>query len=410
MDDLDRRLRPLVDRAFHGAPKLGAEILEAVAAIAGDRNHAFVHALLEFLQVLGRIGQVEFVGHDHARLAGENLGVETQFALKDLEVIPWLAVLAASHVDDEDKQRAPLDVAKELVAKTAVVMGALDEARDIGHHDAVETVRVLDHADIHVQRGEGVRGGLRARRRKQGGQGRLTGIGVAHQPDVGDGLEHEAEVALLPRVARGGAARRLVDRALEIHVTEAALATGEEDHAVAVLGELGHEAAGAFLEYLGTGRHGHDEVRTIGARALAAHPGGAIAGGAVGLPAVGLEVALITVAQEHDVAALAAIAAIGATLGDELLATEADAPVPAVAGLEDDLGFVDEHGPMVSPCGAGVEQERRRTSALQPARPAQPALDRGEEDQVRQQADPDHDQHDADDLIHPQQLATGVQQ
>ena len=400
MDDLDRRLRPLVDRAFHGAPKLGAEILKAVAAIAGDRNHAFVHALLEFLQVLGRLGQIELVGYDHARLAGENLGIETQFALKDLEVIPWLAVLAASHVDDEDEQRAPLDMAKELVAKAAVVMGALNEARDIGHHDAVETVRVLDHADIHMQRGERVRGGLRASRGEQGGQGRLTGIGVAHQADVSDGLEHEAEVALLPRVARGGAARGLVDRALEIHVTEAAFATGEEDHAVAVLGQLGHEAAGAFLEDLGAGRHGHDEVRTIGARALAAHPGGAIAGGAVGLPAVGLEVALVAVAQEHDVTALAAITAIRATLGDELLATEAHAPVPAVAGLEDDLGFVDEHAPMVSPCGAGVEQERRRTSALQPARPAQPALERREEDEVGEQADEHDDRHDAHDLIH----------
>ena len=43
-------------------------------------------------------------------------------------------------------------------------------------------------------------------------------------------------------------------------------------------------------------------------------------------------------------AAVAAVAAVGAALGDVLLAPERDAPVPAVAGFDVDVGFVDEHG------------------------------------------------------------------
>src|SRR5690606_14942015 len=50
----------------------------------------------------------------------------------------------------------------------------------------------------------------------------------------------------------------------------------------------------------------------------------------------------VLVGQQPDVAALAAVAAVRAAEGDELLAPETDAAVPAVAGDDGDFGFVDE--------------------------------------------------------------------
>ena len=45
----------------------------------------------------------------------------------------------------------------------------------------------------------------------------------------------------------------------------------------------------------------------------------------------------------EDVAAVAAVAAGGAALGDELFAAEGHAAVAAVAGLDSDSCFVDKH-------------------------------------------------------------------
>ena len=62
------------------------------------------------------------------------------------------------------------------------------------------------------------------------------------------------------------------------------------------------------------------------------------------LPAKSSSVFLSAIGDEDDDAAVAAVAAVGAALGDVLLAPERDAPVAAVAGFHVDVGFVDEHG------------------------------------------------------------------
>ena len=338
-------LRALIGRAFDRGPELIAEFLDTFLRVAGDRNHHVLHAFLEFLQLRGGFREVHLVGYDDARLGREDRRVEAQFALEDAVVVPRLAVFAAGHVDDEDQERAAFDVAEELVAEAAVLVRAFDEARDVGHHDAVEAVGVVDHAHVDVQGRERIRRHLRTRGREEIGQGRLAGVGVTHEADVGDRLEHDAELTFFARIARGRATRGLVDRALEVHIAQAALAAGEKHHAFAMLGEFGHEAVGAFLEDLRARRHRQDQVAAIGTRALAALARSAIAGATVRLPAVGLEVAFVTVADQDDVAALAAVAAVGSALRDEFLATEADAAVAAVTGLQFNLGFVDKHLP-----------------------------------------------------------------
>src|SRR5437763_1288960 len=55
------------------------------------------------------------------------------------------------------------------------------------------------------------------------------------------------------------------------------------------------------------------------------------------------EVAPARVGDEHDVAAAAAVAAVGPALGDELLAAEMDRAVAAAAGDHGQSGAIVEH-------------------------------------------------------------------
>ena len=60
---------------------------------------------------------------------------------------------------------------------------------------------------------------------------------------------------------------------------------------------------------------------------------------------------------EDDVAALAAVAAVGAAIFDIFLAPEADRARPAGAGADEDLGLVEEmHGPALSARRTGREE------------------------------------------------------
>ena len=341
-----RGLRTLIDRTFDGGPKFIAEFLDASLGVTRNRDDDILHAFLEQLQFRRGFREVHLVGHDDARLRSENRRVEAKFALKDAVVVPRITVLAAGHIDDEYQQRTAFDVAKELVTEAAVFVGAFDETRNVRHDDAVETIFVINHAHIDVQGRERIRRHLRTGGREEIRKRRLAGVRVAHEADVGDGLQHDAEGAFFAGVTRGRAARSLIDRALEIHVAHAAFATGEKDDAFTVLGEFSHETVGALFEHLRARRHWQNQITTIRPSTLATHPRGTITSAAVRLPAVVLQVAFVTIADQDDVATLATVTAVGASLWDKFLTAEADAAVAAVSGLQYNLGFVDKHLPL----------------------------------------------------------------
>jgi hypothetical protein len=58
----------------------------------------------------------------------------------------------------------------------------------------------------------------------------------------------------------------------------------------------------------------------------------------------------------EDVAAVAAVAAGGATAGDELFAPEGHAAIAAVAGLDSDSCFINKHWSIFSVLGGGEVQ------------------------------------------------------
>ena len=90
--------------------------------------------------------------------------------------------------------------------------------------------------------------------------------------------------------------------------------------------------------------HRHDGVVAAGAVALLALAVGAVAGAAVRVVAEGEQRRDVAVGDEPDVAAVAAVAAVGPALGDVGLAAERDGAGTAVAALDVEVALVDEPG------------------------------------------------------------------
>ena len=118
-----------------------------------------------------------------------------------------------------------------------------------------------------------------------------------------------------------------------MHVAEAALAALGDQQALAVAGQVADHFIGVDVDDHGADRHEDRVVLAALAVALLAH--------AV-LAALRAELLLVAeidqrvevfVGFQPDVAAVAAIAAVGAAERDELLAAETDAAVAAVAGM-----------------------------------------------------------------------------
>ena len=233
-------------------------------------------------------------------------------------------------------------MSEKAVAEPAVFARAFDQAGNVGEKDAGVIV-VFDDAHARIFRRERIGRAFRPRVRERAGQRRFSRVGEADEPDVGDGFQHEGEVAASAFLAGRRLARRLVRRGLELIVPEAAASAFEQHDALAVFEELRDEQAAFRLEDLRSRGNGQEHVRAVAPVAVASRAGLAVFGVPVRLKGVAAQVALVFVADEHDVAAVPAVAAVGAALGQEFFAAEAQAAVPAVAGAQVNFRFVDEH-------------------------------------------------------------------
>jgi hypothetical protein len=289
-----------------------------------------------FLQLLRaeRIGLVE--RHDF-RLFGKPLAVGFEFAAHDLVS---LSGVVAGAVDEMQQHAAALDMAEEAVPQTEALVGAFDQTRYVGEH---EFVAVDAHdAELRMECCERIVSDLGfcgAHGREQRG---FSGIGQSHDAGVGNQLEPKPYGALLAWLAQVGAARRPVGRGLEMRIAEATVAAFCEHGAFSGMGKIGKEGLAVLLVDLRAHRYLHDHILAIGAMAVLAHAGAAI-------PC--LEMLLIAIVDERvepvdrlgdHVAAPAAVAAVRSAEFDEFLAAERHAAVPAIAGTNVDLGFVEK--------------------------------------------------------------------
>ena len=226
-----------------------------------------------------------------------------------------------------------------------------------------------------MQRREGVIGDLGLCSRHGREKRRLAGVGQADEPRVGDELQPKPQRQLLALLAGVGVARRLVGRALEMRIAEAAVAALGDHHALAGLGQIGEQRLVVFREHLRAGRDLHDDIVAAGAGPVLAH---------AALAALGLEVLLVAIVDERveiihaldpDVAALAAVAAVGPAEFDELFAPESDAAVAAVARAHVDLGLIQEfhEANAFSVAARGLLRSYRSTGRSMPRAWHQPA-------------------------------------
>ena len=252
------------------------------------------------------------------------------------------AGLEGGAVDHVHQRGAALDVAQEVVAETAALAGALDQAGHVGHGEG--DVTADDDAEVGDQRGERVVGDLGPGARDRGDQRRLAGARVADQADVGDDLELEGDGAFGAVLAEQGEAGGLARGGGERRVAEtAATALGDDQ-----LG-LGSGQVGEALAGVGVGDHGpvgdrqHDVV-AVGPVLVVAAAGLAAGRAPVGLAVVVDERGHVGVDAEDDGTAVTAVAAVGAAERLELLAVDGGAAVPAVPAEGVQRHLVDEAG------------------------------------------------------------------
>ncbi len=240
-----------------------------------------------------------------------------------------------------------LHVLEEADAEADALARAGDEAGDVGD-DERGAARVAaaadgDDAEGRDQGGERVVGHTRPRRGDRGDEGALADVGEAEQADVGHDLQLELDLADLARVAFFGAARGAVVRCREVDVAAPALAALGHDHALAVRRHVGEELARSRVADLRA--DGDALFAVLAAATVAVAAVAVLAARALDQPSVGEveERRHALVADEDDARAAAAVAARGATEGDEFLATERRRSVAAVA--RDDLHFALIHEP-----------------------------------------------------------------
>src|SRR3546814_1974994 len=109
------------------------------------------------------------------------------------------------------------DVCSSDLAQAGAVRRALDQAGDVGDHEAAARLDA-DHAQVRIQRGERVVGDFRRRRGHGADESALAGVGEAKQADVGQQLELQPKQALLTLLARRALSRGAVGGTLEVHV------------------------------------------------------------------------------------------------------------------------------------------------------------------------------------------------
>jgi hypothetical protein len=114
-----------------------------------------------------------------------------------------------------------------------------------------------------------------------------------------------------------------------------------------VLDELGEQLARVQVVDRGALRHGDLEVLAATAVEVLAPAVGAVGRPAVGVVPEGEQRRHVVVGDEPHVAALAAVAAVGAAVDDRALAPEAHRARAAVAAAHVELALVDELGHLV---------------------------------------------------------------
>ena len=234
-----------------------------------------------------------------------------------------------------------LEVREEVVTEPDSLARALDQPGDVGDGE-LGAGRRLDRPEHGLEGRERVVGDLRGRVRDPAEKRRLARVRHTRERSIGDELEPELQSPVASGEPGLGEPRRLSGRGRELRVPAASGAAtgGDEPRARPV--EVGNELA-ALVEELRADRELEHDRGAVGTVLAGAAPVAAALGLERDPSAQHGEIAQIGVRDDDDVAAPAAVTAIGPTLGDELLPAEAQPAVAATTGADSDAGAIVEH-------------------------------------------------------------------
>ena len=285
--------------------------------------------------------------HCHVRLRADDdpgphqqLGpVPAELLEEDPLLVSRRPPVGGGKVHQHGQHPCPLDVPEELVAEPAALAGSLDEPGDVCD-DQLRVVHAHD-AEMRLQGREGVVGDLGLGRRDAADQRALAGVREADQRHVRHQLELEVVPALLPHLSLLGEAGRPAAVVQEAGVPPTAPPAGRRQPAVSARHQVGEHLAVELLDHRALG-DGDGRGLAVPPVAAFARPVTAVAGPAVRVVAEGEERGDVAVGDKPDVAALAAVTAVGATLRDVRLPPERHRAGAPVARLHVELGLVDE--------------------------------------------------------------------
>src|SRR5262245_33180644 len=136
-----------------------------------------------------------------------------------------------------DQRLRAVEMFEKSISQAFAFVRPFDQSRHVGNDEAAVAAE-RDDAEVRSERGEGVIGNLRTRRRDTRDQRGLSRIWKSDQTDVGKQLQVELQQPGLAGGAFFAAARRTIGRAGEARVPAAADAALRNENTLAGLDEI----------------------------------------------------------------------------------------------------------------------------------------------------------------------------
>jgi hypothetical protein len=232
-------------------------------------------------------------------------------------------------------------MAEELMAETTSFRRTFDQSGDIGNNERLPFIHT-DDAEVRHEGREGIVGDLGAGGADAGDQGRLPGIRKSYQTDIGEELQLQHHRSFLTGTSPLRIARRLIGRGGEPAIATATVAMPCHHNPLPILHQIGDHFPALRVADDRPDRNPHLDRLSILAALVRAATFMSILGGIFPLVAKVEKGVELAGGHEDHITAITAITAVGPSLRNELLTTEAHRSVPPLSSPHQYLCRIDK--------------------------------------------------------------------